>query len=209
MRKSRLLPYVSLVLFALPAPRLAMAQEAPAPGEVRVTDLSYRGSGCPRDSVDWVLAIDGHALSVLFSRFTAEDGPDVASPNRRKACRITVDLTYPAGWQYAIYKVDYRGGAVLAQGGWGRQQARLHIRGAGAVPSHMRIDGPYFDDYVVSSRLEPNPRAWSQCRGDGTLTIDTSIHVKAPRGSSALMTVDSVDGVVEQTYNIEWRRCRR
>ena len=210
MKISRLIPCTSLLLATVLAPAAqAQAQEAPDPDRVRITDVSYRGSGCHQDSVTWVLSPGAQALSVLFSDFTAEDFPDTPPASRRKKCRVTVELAYPPGWQYAIYRVDYRGGAYLDEGTWGRQQARLHLRGAGAVPSHMRIEGPHAGNYLVSSSIEPNARAWSQCRPTGTLTIDASIHVHARQGRSALMTVDSIDGVVEQTYDIEWRRCAR
>jgi hypothetical protein len=208
MKRYRIIPPISLVLSAALLSSPAVAQEVLEPGQVRVQDISYRGSGCSRNSVSWTIAADGQAISVLFSEFVVEDGPGAPAPDRRKDCRIVVDLRYPADWQYTIHRVDYRGGAYLDAGSWGRQQARLHIRGAGAVPSHMRIDGPHSGNYVVTSRLEPNVRAWSLCRQTGTLTVDTSIHVQARQDRSALMTVDSVDGVVEQTYRLEWRRCR-
>lgn len=204
MRTVRVLPLTAaVVLLALVSP--VPAQQAPE--GVRVANISYRGSGCPPDSARAIISPHGRALTVLFSAFVARDGPDVPSPDRRRSCRLTVDLDYPQGWQYAIYEVDYRGGALLDEGTWGRQQARLHIRGAGAVPSHMRIDGPYDDDYHTRSSIASGRRGWSRCHRPGPLTIDTSIHVHARHSSTAYMTVDSIDGVVEQTYNIEWRRC--
>lgn len=204
MKISPFLACIPLVLSAAPTAR---AQEAP--DQVRVTDVGYRGSGCPADTLTWTLSPDARAFTVLFSDFTAEDGPEMPPSSRRKQCRITVELAYPPGWQYAIYRVDYRGAAYLDEGSWGRQQTRLHLRGAGAVPAHMRIDGPYGGNYRVRSSIEPNARAWSQCRPTSTMTIDASVHVQARQGRSALMAVDSVDGVVEQSYDIEWRRCGR
>lgn len=207
MRRFQLLPGLAAVVLAALVPSSVLADDAPAPGEVHIEELSYAGSGCPEDSTSILLTPNGQALTVLFDDFIAEDGPGVPSARRRRDCHIVAELAYPDGWQYTIFRVNYRGGALLDEETWGRQQARLHILGAGAMPSHMRINGPFVEDYRIESEIAPNARAWSQCHGPGTLTIDASIHAHARHQHTAVMTVYSIDSVVEQTYEIEWRRC--
>lgn len=183
--------------------------DTPDPDAVSLERVDYSGSGCPEGSAFGFISPDRQAFTLAFSSFIAEMGPNTSPQEKRKNCDITVGLDFPEGWQYTVFRVDYRGFALLEDGTWGRQHAIFRFRGGLLQrPSHIRLTGPYSDDYVRSDTVGLSNQGWSPCGPQAKeLDIKTWIHVGGRARSRALLTLDSIDGAVQQTYRVAWRRC--
>ncbi|MEZ4743006.1 MAG: DUF4360 domain-containing protein [Bdellovibrionota bacterium] len=188
----------------------AMAFDLPDPDEIYINNVIHGGSGCPQGSVAFDLSEDGQAFTLLFDSYVVESGPGLPRSESRKSCQLTVNLHVPQGWSYSIMDVDYVGFADLDRGTWGKETSTYYFQGSrnGKATLSTKLRGPMSDDYQISDRLGLEALVWSPCGVNRALNIKTSIQTMAKRGKSALMTLDSIDGEVQQIYGIKWKRCR-
>ncbi len=199
----------SLVL-SLFAPK-ALGQDAPNPKEVKITKLSYQGTGCAKDTASVNISPDLKAFTVTMSQYEASISDAKRLTRVTKNCDIKIDLKVPDGWSFMIFTVDYRGYVGLTEGATAELDSRVRFNG---IDSHSRIDGVEFkgpadENYFLRHSLAAKTRKVSACRG-GTrhLGIQSDITVRAKKGASAVMSVDSIDGELNQTYWIAWQRCK-
>lgn len=188
----------------------AAAFAAPSGREITLNGLTYAGSGCPIGSATATIAPAGDAFTVLFDEYAAEAGPGIPLSEGRKFCQVTLDLRIPHGWQYSIFKVDYRGFASLDAGAQGMLSSSYYFTGAASSSDptlRTLVSGPYSRDYQVKDQIGVESVVWSRCGVDRPLNIKTSVQVRARNGSRAYMTVDSIDGEFKQIYYFQWRSC--
>ena len=161
--------------------------------------------GVPEHSNDY------KAFTLLFDEYVVEAGPGVSRREGRKACQINVDMQFPQGWSYSIMDVDYRGYVSLDRGVTGVAQSDYYFQGQrGSARLSTTFRGPIDQDYEYRDSLGISAVVWSPCGASRSLNMKTQIRVdnnRARRGTG-LLTVDSVDGQLEQVYGIQWRRCR-
>lgn len=197
------------VWIALLAGGSLFAEDAPNPNQVRVNGIAYAGSGCPAGSVANLLAPDAKAFTLLFDSYVAEAGPGILLSAGRKNCQIAVDLRFPQGFSYSLFKVDYRGYAHIDRGATGIQQTRYYFQGSSSnAVMRSTYVGPRDENYQISDTLGISAVVWSPCGSSRALNMNTEVRVSASNGSRALMTVDSIDGELKHIYGIRWRRCQ-
>ena len=202
-------------LCALIVPIVAMtitsSAAAEVPQYVRIRGFTYNGSGCPIGTVAENMAPDYTAFTLLFNSYIAEVGPNIPFAQKRKNCQINVDLDFPPGWSYSIFKADYRGYISAQPGVVGTHQAMYYFQGSG-LTSRLRtnIYGPTDRNYQVSDRFDLRTAVWSPCGASRALNLNSEVRLDNslnPRGSG-LMTLDSLDGSVAMIYGLQWKRCR-
>jgi hypothetical protein len=69
------------------------------------------------------------------------------------------------------------------------------------------LKGPYEDDYLFSDKLATAALVWSPCGKVIQGNVNAAVSISGGRTKSALMTVDSIGGKVEQKFGIQWRKC--
>ncbi|MBI3295484.1 MAG: DUF4360 domain-containing protein [Deltaproteobacteria bacterium] len=165
---------------------------------VSLSQLRYSGTGCPAGSTSSLFSPDGEVLTLLFSDY-------VASPNEIRSCAIDFELSYEPGWAFAVYRTDLRGYATAESGASALQDVGFRI---GNGPYHLfatqtlrgQYDSNYFFRYVVGG----SDLSFSSCPStQQRIKLRTSLRTLG----NAVMTVDSIDGSVEQQYRIAWKRC--
>lgn len=205
-------------LFVCLAALVAPATHAETPDHISVRSLSYSGDGCPSGSARAVIAPDQAAFTLIFDRLAAAAGPDAAY-SAEAHCRLIVDLDYPAGWQFAIGTVDFRGFAALDAGTWGGVRTNLRFRGGGQqAPAITILKGPLTQDFTRHEDFVARGRETSPCRpgSQRDIVIDTVLHAHAAvaqplLSGRALLTMDSIDGGLgeqHQHFALSWRRCQ-
>lgn len=102
----------------------------PSGHEVEIKDFTYGGTGCPDHSVASMLSDDRTTLTLIYDNFVAESGEKVSPRERRKNCQLNVKLHYPQGWQFSVFKADYRGYAYLPHGFSGTCSATYYFSGS-------------------------------------------------------------------------------
>lgn len=190
------------LLFVLISKISAFGDTVPSP----FGNPTYSGSGCPKNSVGFLPTED--AFSLLFSKYTAEKGPNVSAAQAFKYCYLKIPVTVPAGYRAEITTVDYRGFTSLQN----RTSSYIHTSfylGAyqyGSSPlSHFK--GPNEIDFFRRDTSLYSRKNWcSNGRTTIPLNLYTLMSVTGSRNAASGITMDSADGVVELKMGLT--RCR-
>jgi hypothetical protein len=203
-------PLAMAVLALAVAAARGSADTPPNPAEVGIEDIAHQGSGCPANTVTINLAPDARAFTLIFDQFTVHTEPGAPPPESHKNCKIQLTIRVPRGFAYALTAVDSRGYANLAPGARGLVRTAFHFPGPEPDRTWRALTGPFNDDWQLREETDPGSLEWSPCNARRRLNLHTRLRVdrgsSAP-GSSSLMAMDSLDGSVEQTYRLSWRRC--
>jgi len=202
-----------IVLFAsiaVAAPTL-VERDGPSGHEVEIRDFTFGGSGCPANSVAHMLSTDLTTLTLIFDDFIAQAGKGIEPKERRKNCQLNFKLHYPQGWQFSIFKADYRGHATLPRGFSGSLKATYYFSGnSQQISSQDTIRGPTDADYLKTDVIGVESTVWSPCGAEGLLNINSAVQL-SPLDSdqSALLTSESTDLKFKQKFYLQWRRCHK
>ena len=103
--------------------------DGPSGHEVQIQALAFAGSGCPAGSVSGQLSSDLTTLTLLYASFVAQAGKNIPASDYRKNCQLNVKIKYPQGWQFSVFKADYRGYAQIPTGDTGTCKATYYFSG--------------------------------------------------------------------------------
>jgi hypothetical protein len=180
----------------------------PNKNEVFINRITYNGSGCPADSVAAAISEDLTSFTLLFSNFIASSGPGIQAPENRKNCQVNVDIRYPQGWSYSIASIDYRGYVNVPEGVTAVQKANYYFSGSVAQSSaETRFPGPRTEDYLVRNQIGISNLVWSRCGRIERGNVNAQVRLEGNLTQSAQITVDSIDGTVQQIFGLQWKQC--
>lgn len=202
------------------------ASLAESPSGVRVGNIRVRGDGCPQNSASATISPDGTSFSILFDSYQVESNESFQID--RKACEAEIDLQLERGWSYAIVAADYRGFVNVDAGSIATHQALYSFDGSRPINERPGFEngngrhsfrsqefrGPFSNNYFVRNEIPPGLAPWSPCneRDHQTLFLTnylTARTMSRAMPSSALITLDSIDGQIQsQEYKFIWRKCR-
>ena len=186
---------------------------APAAG-ARVNDFAFKvatvnGSGCPQGTAAVAVSPDNTAFTVTYSDYLAQVGGGAPSTAFRKNCQLNVMVHVPAGYTFAIVKVDYRGYGLLNQGTIANQLANYYFQGmAQSTSTNHSIPAPMDDNWLVTDEVPIASTVWHPCGEQRNLNINTELRLN--RGTStgtSYLTMDSTDGSFTTTYHMAWGTC--
>src|SRR5690349_8983100 len=106
----------STLLGATPASAIIVIVDPPPAGEMSIELVAMAGSGCAPGTADVAISPDNSAFTAIYSAYLAQAGPSVPVTKNRKNCQLNVLVHAPAGFTFAIAKVDYRGYGYLQRG---------------------------------------------------------------------------------------------
>jgi hypothetical protein len=216
MHLSHVLPLFAGLAAALPTevePMVAREYLAAAPSghEVQITGIAFAGSGCPAGTVSGQLSSDLTTITLLYADFIAESGSGVSSSKQRRNCQLNVKLKYPSGWQFSVFKADYRGYANIARGDTGTCKATYYFTGdSQQISSTLTIKGPFDDNYLKTDQFGVTSTVWSPCGLEGLLNINSEVRVSPlSTNNKNLLTVDSTDLSFKQIHYLQWAKCTK
>jgi hypothetical protein len=186
-----LLDIIALFASAAVAAPAVVQRDGPSGHEVQIRGFTYGGSGCPAGSVGHMLSDDLTTLTLIYDDFVAQAGKGIEPKERRKNCQVNVKLHYPQGWQYSVFKADYRGHATLPAGATGTCKATYYFSGSSQQVSKTQyFKGPYNADYLKTDTFGIESTVWSPCGAEGMLNVNSAIQLD-PLASEqpALLTV--------------------
>ncbi|KAK4040135.1 hypothetical protein C8A01DRAFT_46456 [Parachaetomium inaequale] len=183
--------------------------DQPSGHDVQIIGLAFAGSGCPAGSVSGQLSSDLTTITLLYADFVAQAGNNISPSNYRKNCQLNVKLKYPSGWQFSVFKADYRGYAQIPTGDTGTCKATYYFSGdSRQISSTMTITGPYDDNYIKTDQFGVESTVWSPCGLEGLLNINSEVRLSPMDAvKPALMTVDSTDLRFQQVHYLQWQKC--
>jgi hypothetical protein len=198
---------ISSVVFAAVSALLSNAASAQ---QVSIAGFVSGGSGCPGDTVRGLLtsSLPGtlpDTLTLLFDAYIAEQGPGIASIERRKNCNITIDLAVPQGFSFSLVEAEYRGFADLPTGVKGVQSTTYSFPFSNSATFQTVLNGPLTANYKRNDEL--GAAVFSPCKQSVPLTLATQAFLSGDRTKSALITLDQTTTRVTHIYSFQWRRC--
>ncbi|KAL1841156.1 hypothetical protein VTJ49DRAFT_7381 [Mycothermus thermophilus] len=191
---------------------LGERQTHPSGHEVEIRDFTYAGTGCPAKSIGYMFSDDRTTLTVLYDKFIAAAGEGTKVQDRRKNCQLNLKLQYPQGWQFSIFRADYRGHVTLPKGATGSATANYFFSGGiGEITTKGQWQGYIDEDYhkIDKFTLE-SVVPWSPCGASGMLNINSAIQVTPLNLTEpALLTSESTDLTFKQIAYFQWRKCTK
>jgi hypothetical protein len=171
----------------------------------------YAGSGCPAGSIAYTPTPT--AFTVLFDSFVSVAGTGAPARANLETCTIHIPVTVPAGMQFAIDSVDWRGFAKVDAGGYALLSTYYRISGKNFVQigtgRETLIYGPKQLDLFRRDKFAgAEAKRWSPCGGSFDLTLSSYvITAQAKKNASAYLAIDSSDGAASLRPNVSWRKC--
>ncbi|GBG91285.1 hypothetical protein CBR_g52170 [Chara braunii] len=196
-----LLTLVLLVILQLAGQGSAVS---PPPGSVTIDSLTFGGSGCPYDGVDYVLSEDLKAMTMKFTKFIATTHKSAAHRTRR--CQISVNLSYPEGFAVGLGSVTFSGYAKLDRGVSGSIKAFYYFSGqAGTARITRKIQGPLDDNLEYRDGF--GSALYSTC-GSNKQTLSVGLEVtvkpgKKPKGAGGIIRVEAL----LNAWDLVWEQC--
>ncbi|KAM7192703.1 protein of unknown function (DUF4360) domain containing protein [Rhypophila sp. PSN 637] len=203
--------FLAGVASALPQMTADNLAAGPSGNEVQITGIAFAGSGCPAGSVSGQLSSDLTAITLLYASFVAQAGKGLSASEYRKNCQLNVKLKYPQGWQFSVFKADYRGYAQIPKGDTGTCKATYYFTGdSKQISSTLVLKGPYDDNYLKTDQFGVESTVWSPCGVEGLLNINSEVRLSpADSTRNALLTVDSTDLKFTQVHYLQWQKCNK
>jgi len=204
---------IMLMLSLAGVPRTVEAV-TPDPTHAFIGAITYGGSGCPQGSVDTSISNDREQFTFNFDNYFAKLGPGVPISENRQDCQLLVRIEAPVGFAFAVMHLDQRGFVNTDAGVIGRVWATAEVLdghpGQAFAPAETTFAGPVSRDYLNSQAF--GQVKWSACGGPSLLQITTAMaldNVSGAPGAQGLLTMDSLDGQLEQGVHIVWRKCNK
>ena len=174
------------------------------------------GNGCAPGTTSVVLSPDQSVLSVLFSAFSAEAGPEVGRANARTICEMRIPVKVPDGYKLKVMKIDYRGFVSLPtrisnarlttrHGFLDRKRNKRAIAG-----DNKQYLGPASKDIIETQSLR---NAWdSDCGAQTDIELQTELEVSNrgtnDRAGTAFLSLESMDAPgAGLFYDMELKPC--
>jgi len=177
--------------------------------QVYVENISFGGTGCPRNTVGILLAADKKTFTLLFDSYVAEIGASTRITDTRKNCQITVALHYPQGFQYSLLSTDYRGYVGIDKGVTATQKSTYYFSGDQAQAStETKFVGPQSKNYLIHDEIPFTSTVWAPCGQVQALNINSQILLTSTDSKAeGILTTDSVDGKVSFILGLQWQAC--
>lgn len=192
------------------APGSAKGIMTDPPTDRVVIDLvAMAGSGCRPGTADVAVSPDNTAFTTIYSDYLVEAGPGIPVTAGRRNCQLNVLVHAPAGYTFAIVKVDYRGYGLLNRGAVASHHASYYFQGmTQTTTSNHPIAAPLNDNWIRTDEVPIASVVWHPCGERRNLNINSELRLS--RGSStgtSFLTMDSTDGSIETMYHLAWQAC--
>lgn len=182
------------VAFAAPAPGTINVPLGDAPPSgVTIEGISYAGSGCNAGSVAGAISSDLSTVTLLYDSFIAQAGAGIQPAEARKNCQLNLQLKLPQGWQFSVFKADYRGYAFLQQGDKGVIKSTYYFSGdSSQVRCSSEGTNDFFNKMTNIGPIDRSlPSKPSRARTMTTTLRRTNLVSRAPFGPPAVRRVCS------------------
>ena len=100
-----------------------------APKQFTIEKVSFSGTGCPPESVEYSQNKDNLAFSLFFDQYIAEAGRGIPASQSRKNCQVIVEMNFPRHWSFSVIDIEHRGVAELEKGMSGLHKTSYYFQG--------------------------------------------------------------------------------
>ncbi|KAK1834956.1 hypothetical protein QBC39DRAFT_299794 [Podospora conica] len=204
----KFLAFILPLVAASPAsiPRQGLTTPSPVPGDVQVVGVSLLGTGCPPDSADVQVDATKTLMEITFSQYLVETGPGTRASEWRKNCKLTLNLAFSEGFQFATLATEMSGYAQVPKNTRGVCTNTFDFTGIqGQTNYAISLAGEREGPFTL--KAEPDVVSWSPCGGTtAIMNMNTQCSI-SPTQNQALIAVDRISGKITLQMSIEWRKC--
>ncbi|KAK4246217.1 hypothetical protein C7999DRAFT_15661 [Corynascus novoguineensis] len=177
---------------------------SPAPGEIKILNVTAIGSGCPAGHAFVNVDATGTIFDVAFDEYIVSAGPGTSVSDSRKNCRISINLEFPSGYQFSVIETRFTGYASLSEGQTGTCRAGYTFSGDNSqeVVFQKNIVAPYEDNYNLLAGV--GVESFSRC-GSTTAILNVNSEIRI----TPISTPNKGTMTVRNPYKakLQWRRC--
>lgn len=186
--------------------------------QVLLTGFEYQGAGCPQGHVNVAITSDASAFSILYDSFNLQAGGNITAAN--SACSVVLHLKKPKRLGFKVTEAEFRGFVALDASVIANQNVVVM---SGPNHGHQKLSaefgtqnwsGPIAENYSLRSVKPTNKKPpVLDCvppKENTDIIVDSKIQISnAGLGKFGQLTVDSVDGLIEQKFSIQWIDCSK
>ncbi|KAG7288391.1 hypothetical protein NEMBOFW57_007923 [Staphylotrichum longicolle] len=196
--------FLSGLLCASAVSAAVIAAAPPAPKDIKIVNVTAIGSGCPVGHAYVNVDATGTIFDVAFDEYIVTAGPGSSPSNSRKNCRISINLQFPAGYQFSVIETRFTGYASLSQGQTGTCRAGYTFAGDSSqeVVFQKNILAPYEDNYNMIAGV--GVESFSRC-GGSTAILNVNSEIRITPISTPYPGTMTVRAPYKAT--LQWRRC--
>ncbi|KAF2031739.1 hypothetical protein EK21DRAFT_62486 [Setomelanomma holmii] len=193
---------------------------APPAGGVSLTSfqVDLEGSGCQPGDASVAIARDNSAMTIIFDKFEAAEGPKKGTAKSRAFCRGTIGVNSP-DYAFDITSADFHGYVNVEEGVEASLVSRwkwVDSNGVdlkGKVNGHRNgrkiIKGPFQDDVLLQKNGELSGSEATDCqKKDAMIQISLSATVSAGSfQNNGYVQGSSQDVGFGETLNLSSKKC--
>jgi hypothetical protein len=206
---------VAVAVALLPAAVEPVPAAVSPAGGLAVDVVTVNGSGCPAGTATVIASSDSSTFVVTYSSYTAQVGVGAKPTDIRKNCQLSLRITPPQGFTYAVTRVDYGGWAHLEAGASATAGASYYFQGGSATGYTSHGLGSPLDGAWQAADTSDTPGLASlgspPCGAQRNLNIDTELRVDAgtsnPDTTTSYVTMDTTRGGFHSVYHLAWQQC--
>lgn len=164
---------------------------------IKVSDVNYAGTGCPRGSVSVSMTPNKGAINAVFDHFFSSFS---GKPNQKiKRCKLSMRLHVPSNKRVRLRQIRFRGFIDLPANAY-TKIVRNYRFGNTKKQLSKTWQGKLFK--VINQR-EPFNTTWSVCGKDVRLEVESMMELKSRAVASSQVGVDSFDHLMTRDYRGE------
>jgi hypothetical protein len=170
-------------------------------------------TGCPVGTAMVEVSPDNTSFRLWFSALQVQIGPHTSPVDARRTCQVALGIHVPAGYAYAIDRIQYGGYASLAPGAVFTQRAR-HYRSGQVIDQPFRSHswtGPMADEWQAVDTFTADELYFPECGTNPNLNAVLGLRLDAgtsnPATETSFAALDSVDGPYGAVYHLQTRSC--
>lgn len=180
----------------------AAPQDAPGDEGLSIKEIKTGGPGCPDEgSVSVVIGDDKQSFVVIYDRMELSNPNDQGKLVQKLNCVAALKLHIPASKKVALATVNTRGYVYLDEDIKATQTSQYFFAGEplSFKPSSDFV-GPYEDYYDISDMIPLDLLAWSSCKEDQILSINSilTLNAKDNPDGTAVFSNQTQDGMFRQ-----------
>ena len=187
-----------------------------ANAQVTLTGVEYQGSGCPQGRVSVVMTPNGSAFSVLYDAFDLRVDNNITASQAN--CRVVLHIRKPKKTGIRVDEAEFRGFVGIDSGVTAAQKVKVMV---GPNHGHQKLSaeygtqiwqGPMAENYLLKAvrpiNKKPPVLDCVPAKENTDIIIESQIQLSGGgAGRFGQLTVDSVDGLVMQKFNVTWVSC--
>ncbi|KAJ3271346.1 hypothetical protein HDV01_006851 [Terramyces sp. JEL0728] len=173
--------------------------------------ITYRGSGCPPESAKAILSSNATVFTIIYTRFVASSGRNIALVNNSKECTLILELIHPKNCTYTDFSLVDRGYVSIPSGLKAEISTRSYFNHTSDKIYHHTFTGPFANDYAISvnSSIPDN----CACRKKSRVRFSTKLRLVGDTATiPGYISADSLDGNLASNfthnYHLKWKKCQ-